>query len=74
MKDKEIPFKITQGMYDAMISMAYNMGRGGFRGSDFIQLVKQGKYKEAKNKILSTNITYAGHKSRRKKESEMFQI
>ena len=71
-KGKNIPFYVDQDMYDAMVSMAFNMGRGGFRGSDFIQLVKKGNYEEAKERILSTNVSYPGHIKRRKKESEMF--
>lgn len=71
-KSENIPFYVDQNMYDAMVSMAFNMGRGGFRGSDFIQLVKSGKYDEAKEKILSTKVTYPGHIERRKKESDMF--
>jgi GH24 family phage-related lysozyme (muramidase) len=71
-KGKNIPFYVDQNMYDAMVSMTFNMGRGGFRGSDFIQLVKKGNYEEAKERILSTNVSYPGHIKRRKKESEMF--
>ena len=73
-KDKDIEYNISQGMYDAMISMAFNMGRQGFRNTEFIQLVKQGKYKEAKERIKTTNVSYEGHKSRREDESNMFDI
>ena len=73
-KNKGIEFDITQGMYDAMTSMAFNMGRQGFRNTEFIQLVKNGKYKEAKEKIKTTNVSYEGHKSRREDESNMFNI
>jgi GH24 family phage-related lysozyme (muramidase) len=69
---KGIKMDISQGMYDAMVSMIYNMGVGNFRTSEFIQLVKQGKYDEAKEKILTTNITFPGHKPRREKEAQMF--
>lgn len=71
-KEKGISFYIDQNMYDAMVSMAFNMGRAGLWESNFIQLVKQGKYKEAKEKILTTNVTFEGHIDRRKGESEMF--
>ena len=71
-KKDGISFYVDQNMYDAMVSMAFNMGRGGFRGSDFIQLIKKGKYNEAKERILSTNISYPGHIKRRKRESELF--
>jgi len=67
-----IPFYVDQDMYDAMVSMAFNMGRGGFRSTDFIQMVKKGMYKEAGDKILSTRVSYPGHVKRRQKESDMF--
>ena len=70
--DKGIKVEITQGMYDAMVSMIYNMGIGNFRNSEFIQLVKHGQYDKAKEKIKTTNVTYPGHKTRRKKESDIF--
>ena len=59
-------------MYDAMVSMIFNMGIGNFRLSDFIQMVKRGEYKEAQDSIKKTNVTYPGHKPRREKESKMF--
>ena len=66
---------ITQGMYDAMVSMAYNMGPK-IRKSDFIQYVKQGDFEGAKEEILNTSSQmfnkYPGLKPRRQKESEMF--
>jgi GH24 family phage-related lysozyme (muramidase) len=61
-------------MYDAMISMVYNMGIGNFRTTDFIQLVKRGKYTEAGKKIKNTMISYKGHIYRRAKESKLFSI
>jgi GH24 family phage-related lysozyme (muramidase) len=66
---------ITQGMYDAMVSMAYNMGPK-IRKSDFIQYVKQGDFKGAKEEILNTSSRmfnkYPGLKIRREKEAKMF--
>jgi lysozyme len=69
---KGVEYKIDQDMYEAMISMIFNMGVSGFRGSDFIQIVKRGDYDEAREKIKNTHITYPGHIPRRAKESEMF--
>ncbi len=71
-KKDSINVKITQPMYDAMVSMIFNMGIGNFRKTDFIQLVKQGRYEEARERILTTNVSYPGHIPRRQKESEMF--
>lgn len=63
-------------MYDAMVSMAFNMGRGGFRGSHFIQLIKNGKYEEAQKEIMKMSKRsfrkYPGLKDRREKESDLF--
>lgn len=69
-----IDVPITQGMYDSMVSMIFNMGIGNFRSSKFIQLVKSGELNKAKKIITKTAITYSGHVSRRNKESEMFDI
>lgn len=71
-KADSINVNINQSMYDAMTSMIFNMGIGNFRKSDFIQLVKQGKYDDAAEKILTTNVTYPGHVIRRQRESDMF--
>lgn len=71
-KSQGIKMHITQGMYDSMISMIYNMGIGNFRKTDFIQYVKQGKYKTAAEKIKDTMISYPGHVKRRDKEAKLF--
>lgn len=71
--EQELKININQDMYDAMVSMIFNMGLKNFRTSDFIQLVKQNKLEDAKEKILTTNVTYPGHEIRRAKESEMFK-
>ena len=73
---KGIEYNINQEMYDAMISMAFNMGRSGFRGSNFIQLIKKGKYDEAQKEIMRISKRsfrkYPGLKDRREKESNLF--
>ena len=71
-KQKKIPYNITQGMYESMISLAFNIGVQNFRMTDFIQLVKQGKYDEAKESIPGTHVSYAGHGPRRENEAKMF--
>lgn len=70
-----IDIKITQNQYDALVSMAYNMGVGGLRSSDMILLVKDNKLQEAGEKIKETGISKKfkkGHSRRRNKESEIF--
>ena len=75
-EDRGIKPPITQGMYDAMVSMAFNMGRG-IRTSDFIQAVKRSDFDLAKKLILTTSENlfddFPGLEPRRKKESEMFK-
>jgi GH24 family phage-related lysozyme (muramidase) len=71
-EEKGINPEITQGMYDAMISLMYNMGYGNFREADFVQDIKRGDFESAKEKIKKTHITMKGHKPRREKESELF--
>ncbi len=73
---KGIEPEITQGMYDAMVSIAYNHGVGNLRMTDFIQYVKRGEFKKAQEEIknISSNMfdEYPGLKKRREKESILF--
>ncbi len=68
---------ITQNMFDVLISLVFNAGCQGLRNSDFIQLVKQKKYKEAAE-LLPTDTTMINGKfskgltNRRKRESIEF--
>jgi GH24 family phage-related lysozyme (muramidase) len=67
--------KISQHMWDSMVSMAYNMGINGLRGSDMIQSLKQGDYLTAADSILITKtnpIKFPGLEERREKEKELF--
>ena len=67
---------ITQNMYDAIISLAYNIGVNGFKKSSVLRLLKQGDKENASNAFLLWN--KAGGKvlkglvNRRKKERELF--
>jgi GH24 family phage-related lysozyme (muramidase) len=74
-EQKGIKPPITQGMYDAMVSMAFNMGPG-IRKSEFIQAVKKSDFDLARKLILTTSENlfddFPGLEPRRKKESEMF--
>lgn len=71
-KEEGIEYNISQNMYDAMVSMAFNMGRSGFRKTKFIQLVKKGMYEEARDIIPKTNVTFKGHVNRRENEKKLF--
>jgi GH24 family phage-related lysozyme (muramidase) len=67
--------EITQGMYDAMVSMSFNMG-SSIRTSKFIRAVKRSDFDLARKLILTTSENlfdeFPGLESRRKKESKMF--
>ena len=75
--DSGINPKITQPMYDAMVSMIYNMGIDNFRRSDFIQFVKNNQFIKAAELIKSTSSQlfdeYPGLITRRARESKMFK-
>jgi GH24 family phage-related lysozyme (muramidase) len=68
--------QITQGMFDAMVSMAYNAGVDGLRTSKFIQLVKRKKFKEADDAILdvANSGKFGGLDVRRGSEQELFRM
>ena len=73
--DNGIDIYLTQGMFDAMVSMAYNMGVTRLRQSDFIQYLKNGNYEEASKEIEYTalNSRFPGLKTRRQSEKELFK-
>lgn len=73
-EDQEIKVEIDQNMFDAMVSMVYNMGLTRFLESEFIQLLKKKKYDQAAEKIKTTalNPKFPGLITRRQEESELF--
>lgn len=76
-KSNGIKPNITQPMYDAMVSMIYNMGIENFRKSEFIQFVKHNQFKQAAEAIKSTSSQlfdeYPGLITRRARESALFK-
>ena len=66
---------LTQGMYNTLVSMAYNMGRG-IRTKEFIQAIKRGNFEQARELISQTSSSlfddFPGLKIRREKEAKMF--
>lgn len=46
---------ITQDMFDAMVSLAYNIGSGGFRGSSVVRYINQGDYEAAASSFALWN-------------------
>lgn len=75
-KQNGIKVKITQPMYDAMVSMIFNMGIKQFRLSEFIQLVKNNELNKAAEAIKTTSSQmfrkYPGLIDRRNMESKLF--
>jgi lysozyme len=66
--------KVTQGQFDAIVSMMFNGGVSGFRKSNVAELLELGKYKDAANAISTFKISddFPGLEERRKKEKELF--
>jgi lysozyme len=73
-ESKGIDVPISQEMYDALVSIAFNIGVGGLRTSEMIRHLKKGEYEKAGEKIknLKTSDNFAGLAIRRLKESELF--
>ena len=65
---------ITQSMFDALVSMAFNAGVGGLRRSDVVEHLKRGDYQTAADSIKTFRVSskFPGLALRREKESEMF--
>ena len=73
-KKQGIERHISQGMFDAMVSMAFNMGIGGLRSSELIKDIKVGKYEKAGHLIKQTKVSkkFGGLVKRRENESKLF--
>ena len=72
-EDQGIVLDLNQNMYDAIVSMMYNMGVKGFRNSEFAELLKQNKMEDAAKLIPTTSIGgWEGLKKRRAKEHAIF--
>lgn len=65
---------ITQNMFDALVSMAYNAGVGGLRRSEVVKYLKNNDYESAGDSIKKFRVSkkFPGLASRREKESKMF--
>lgn len=73
-KDEGVEIRVTQSMFDAMVSMAYNMGVSKFRNSKFVEHLKKGDYDTASVAIKTTavNSKFPGLKDRRGEEYQLF--
>lgn len=67
--------KISQGMFDSLISMAYNMGITRLRNTEFIDHIMNGNFDTAGDLIPNTSINdkkFPGLRDRRKEEQKFF--
>ncbi len=72
--DQAVIIPISQSMFDALVSVAFNTGIVGLRKSDAIRDLKKGDYAKSGEKIATLNISkkFPGLATRREKESKMF--
>ena len=74
-KNQNKNYKVTQDMFDALVSMAFNMGVSGLRNTNLVDHLRDGDYKTAGQLIKQTNIdndTFPGLEKRRNREANMF--
>lgn len=73
-EDEGVDRKITQGQFDALVSMAFNLGVSGLRRTEVMKLIKKGEYEKAGELIKKggNSNKFGGLKSRRERESKMF--
>jgi lysozyme len=68
---------IAQGHWDALVSLAYNIGSGAFRSSTLLRLLNQGDYAGAQAQfsrwIYSGKKVYQGLINRRADEAQVFR-
>jgi GH24 family phage-related lysozyme (muramidase) len=70
---KALKAPVTQSMFDAMVSIAYNTGQYGFAKSDVIAAVNSGEYQTAAS-LIAVHKTNGGKLSaRRQREKALFE-
>jgi lysozyme len=72
--DENNPVHISQNQFDALVSMAYNMGVRGLRNTRVMELIKNKQFKEAGEIIKKTKVSkkFKGLYTRREEESDLF--
>ena len=55
-KSEGVDVKITQSMFDALVSIAYNAGVTGLRNSPIMKFLKEKDYKKASESILNFKV------------------
>lgn len=68
----KLSVQVTQEMYDALISMAWNMGVGGLTSSQMFSALNSGKYDVAAALIPSTRNNNGTLSGRRAEEKKLF--
>lgn len=72
-----IKVKVSQNKFDAMVSLAYNIGVGNFSKSTLLKKVNSGDFDGASNEFLKWNKSggkeLLGLTKRRQREYEMFK-
>jgi GH24 family phage-related lysozyme (muramidase) len=73
-KGRGLDVNISQHMWDSMVSMAFNMGVDGLRGSEIILALRDKDYLQAADSILTANVDpkFPGLEPRREAEKELF--
>lgn len=73
-----VKFTPTQNQFDAMVSLAYNIGAAGFTGSTVLRKANQGDYQGAANAfnmwVRAQGQTLPGLVSRRAQEAALFLL
>ena len=74
-KQEGVDIKLTQNQYDVLVSMAFNIGVSNFRGTEFVQKLKQKDFARAAELIKTTYVNdkkFPGLSIRRMKEYKKF--
>ena len=74
--NENVKVPLNQNQFDALVSFTYNCGEGALQRSTLLELLNQGKYKEAADQFdlwnKSSGKVLAGLVKRRAKEKELF--
>lgn len=74
--DQLVKVKLTQGQYDALVSLVFNIGGGNFKGSSLLKALNAGDYSTARAKfddwIRSNGQVSRGLVRRRNEEQVIF--
>lgn len=73
-KEEGIDVKITQSMFDALVSIAFNAGVGGLSRSPIMAYLKEKDYEKASEsiKVFKVLKKFPGLKDRRQREYDLF--